>query len=65
MVEILISEIKAETISFQILLTIFISDQFYKKTTAVLNDKEKNTKNTTLVNLTQFNDKLIYLHDLN
>jgi len=28
--KILISEIKGETISFQILFTIFISDQFYK-----------------------------------
>jgi len=27
---VLISEIKAETISYLILLTIFISDQFYK-----------------------------------
>jgi len=28
--KVLISEIKAETISFQILLTIFICDQFFK-----------------------------------
>jgi len=28
--KVLISEIEAETISFQILLTIFIYDQFYK-----------------------------------
>jgi len=26
---------------------------------------KKKHKNTTLVNLTQFNNKLIYLHDLN
>jgi len=30
MVDKVLSEIKAETISFQILLTIFICDQFYK-----------------------------------
>jgi len=38
--KILISEIKAKTISFQILLTIFICDQFYKNDSC-LNDKEK------------------------
>jgi len=26
---------------------------------------KKKRKNTTLINLTQFNDKLTYLHDLN
>jgi len=36
----------------------------FPKTTAILNDKKKH-KNTTLVNLTQFNDKLTYLRDLN
>jgi len=39
--KVLISDIKAETISFQILLTIIIRDQ---KTTAVLSDKEKTQK---------------------
>jgi len=36
--KVLISKTKAETIIFQILLTIFI---YFTKTTAVLNDKEK------------------------
>jgi len=41
--KVLISKIKAVTISYQILLTIFICDQF-TKTTTVLNDKEKTQK---------------------
>jgi len=35
----------------------------FTKTTVVLNDKKH--KNTMLINLTQFNEKLTYLHDLN
>jgi len=42
--KVLINESKAEIITFQILLIIFICDVNFTKTTTVLNNKEKTQK---------------------